>query len=81
MRAITQELNKAMFKDLMYYLDTDSQTPVAHAKGVITGVIGTIMALQTQPSFEEACGLVRPFLPKRLLLEAIPEVWRLELLK
>ena len=72
---ITGELNVSMFKDTMYYLDLDSRTPTNMAHGVIVGVIGAIMALQTQPDFEAACALVKPYLPKNINTGAIPNSW------
>jgi hypothetical protein len=72
-----------LIKDALYYLHPDvanSEKHIAVARGQLSGVISTVMALQGC-LFEDAVAFVVPYLPEKIVWSAIPEPWREDFLK
>lgn len=64
-----------LVKDVLYLLRADSGCSVEEARGVLKGVISTIMD-QRRLNFQEAVRVVKPLLPSGYRKDAIPTPWR-----
>jgi hypothetical protein len=52
-----------------------------YSKGVLVAVVSVVMALLPSRSWHQALEIIKPFLPKDLNLECIPESWQEEFAK
>jgi hypothetical protein len=52
-----------------------------YSKGVLVAVVGVVMALLPSRSWHQALEVIKPYLPKDLNLECIPESWQEEFAK
>lgn len=69
-----------LLKDALYNASASSGASKDYSKGLIVGVVSTIMAMEAV-SFEEACRIVRDNLPRRVAAYRIPEAFRGELIE
>lgn len=65
-------------KDALYNLHPASGTTPEYARGVLTGVVAAFMEAGPY-TFPEAVDEVAPYLPARVMPEAVPEGWGLDL--
>ena len=64
-----------LLKDALYYTHPDSGASTDHGKGVVTGMVSTIMALQNV-HFVDAFAIVKDNLPAGYRIDAIPPAWQ-----
>lgn len=64
-----------MLKDALYNVHTDSGASADYSRGLVVGVVSTIMAMEGV-SFETAVSIVRCHLPRGYRPERLPEAFR-----
>jgi hypothetical protein len=65
-------------RDALYNLHPESGSSPEHARGVLVGVVAAFM--EAGPfDFHRAVDEVAPYLPGRVMPEAVPENWGLDL--
>ena len=73
-------MKENMIKDTLYNCSRDCTTNGNHkvyARGIIVGVVGTVMAVHNCV-FDTAVQLVVPYLPKKFDFGCLPESWEPE---
>lgn len=72
-------LKENIIRDAMYCLSADSHTDINKAHGVIVGLVSGTIAL-TGMDYCQTTSLLRKYIPADVMIEAIPECWRTDLI-
>lgn len=67
-----------LLRDALYYLSPRSGASIEEARGVLVGVVTTVMHFR-RALFTEAFAEVRKMFPQDFRIEAVPEGWRADL--